>query len=143
MTVEQLRHHIRIFAGVIRRLIGQDSQLFINLTVLWKHIEAHETRYKYKFRQDKMFGGCFLEEVDWKVHRFFDSCAHGDPAQMIVDHIDFMDLMPLVESHKYVCKAPLWLKRLTKKTTPRVPDEPTSDTEGVLGRPSTKVKRRR
>ena len=143
MTVEQLRHHIRNFAGVIGRLIGQDSQLFINLTVLWKHIEARETRYKYEFRQDKMFGGCFLEEVDWKVHRFLDSCAHGDPAQMIVDHIDFMDLMSLVESRKYVCKAPLWLKRLTKKTTPRVPDEPTSDTEGVSDRLSTKAKRRR
>ena len=143
MTVEQLRHHIKNFSGIVGRLIGQDSQLYTNLTILWKHVEARETRYKYEFRQDLMFGGCFLEEIDWKVHRFFDSCAHGDPARIMLDHIDFTEIMNLVESRKYVCKAPLWLKRLTKKTTPRTSENPITESEGTPHRASGRTKRRR
>ena len=51
--------------------------------------------------------------------------------------------MTLVESRKYVCKYPLWLKRLTKKTTPRIQDEAMRDPETPNIRPPTKKTRRR
>ena len=122
-------------------MIGQDCVLFLSLTKIWRHIEAKETRYKYEFRQDKFFGGSLLEKVDWRVHRFFESCAHGDSSRICLDYADFNDVMTQVEEREFICKTPMWLKKLTKKTTPENRADNNSDLDTATQKPRGKRRR--
>ena len=121
---QELRHQVKNFAGISGRCFGQDSILFHNLIDVAKHIESKETSYNYEFKQDRLFGGHFLDKIHFRVHRFLDSCAYGDVSKIATDKLQFADLLDQVESREYNTKAPAWIKSIVKK------DKPTPDDNG-------------
>ena len=65
-----------------------------------------------------------MEKVDWRVHRFFESCAHGNSSRICLDYADFSNVMTQVEEREFLCKTPMWLKKLKRKQPQRI--EPTT-----------------
>ena len=101
-------------AGLSARYLGSDLLIYQSLKDVADHIEKREISYNYEFRQDKMFGRNFLDRVHWRMHRFFDSCAMGDPDQIDLDKLDFYDILQQVERREYNCKVPSWLQKFIK-----------------------------
>ena len=79
------------------------------------HIEAREISYNYKFKQDPLFGGKFLDKINWRIHRFLDSYASGDPDDIELDKLDISDMLTRVERRKYNAKVPSWITKLIKE----------------------------
>ena len=44
--------------------------------------------------------------INWRMHRFFDSCASGDVASIDIKKLEFDDIMDQVERREYNCKVP-------------------------------------
>ena len=78
MNTNDLKYHIKNISGTAGRYFGQHSLLHKELHDLWMHVQHKENSYTYQFRQERLFGGCFLDKVDWRMHRFLESCADGD-----------------------------------------------------------------
>ena len=55
MKAQELRHHMRNFAGLAGRCFGEDSLLFTNLCSVAGYIDNREVSYCYEFRQDRLF----------------------------------------------------------------------------------------
>ena len=87
MCTQDLRIHIKNTAGLAGRCLGQDSTLHMSLRNLAEHIEENDTSYSYEFRQEKLFGGHFLDMIHWRIHRFFYSCAGGDASQIDMNKV--------------------------------------------------------
>lgn len=77
MNTQELRNHIKNFAGLAGHVIGAKSLLYENLLDVTRCIEIKEISYNYEFRQDKLFGGNFLDRIHWRVHRFFRFLCDG------------------------------------------------------------------
>ena len=60
---QDLKHHIKNLAGLAGRCLGQEAILHKNLKELNFHIEDHEISYNYEFRQERLFGGHFLDKI--------------------------------------------------------------------------------
>lgn len=119
MKTQELKHQMKNIAGLSARCLGSDSLIYQSLKDVADHIEKCEISYNYGFCQDKMFGGNFLDRIHWRMNRFFDLCAMGDPDQINLDKLDFSDILQQMERREYNCKAPSWLKkfiRLREKT---------------------------
>ena len=97
------------------RCFGEDSVLYRNLKYLSDHVEDNENEYNYEFRQEKLFDGDLVDKIHYKIQRFFDSCAGGDPSQLNLKKIDFREIMDQIEEGKYYAKVPAWLRKLVKK----------------------------
>jgi hypothetical protein len=119
VKTQDLREHIKNFAGLAGRIFGQSSMLHINLREVADHIDDQQIFYNFEFRQDKFFGGTFLDKLNWRVHRFLDSCASGDPAKIDSKRLEFKDMMDEVERREYNSKTPAWIQRLIKKSEQR------------------------
>ena len=77
VKTQDLRQHVKNIAGLAAICFGKESMLFHCLKEVENHIEYNEISYSYEFLQDSMFGGSLLDRIHWRMHRFFDSCAHG------------------------------------------------------------------
>ena len=95
--------------------MGEDAMVHTSLLQISNHIEKKETSYNYEFKQDKLFGGNFMDRVNWRMHRFFDSCASGDVSNIDTDKLDFSDMLEQVKRREYVAKSPAWIRKLLKK----------------------------
>jgi hypothetical protein len=92
MNTNDLKHHIKNIAGIAGRCMGQQSMLHVKLQKLWVHIQHKENSYTYQFCQERLFGGCFLDKIDWRMHRFLESCSDGDKDDITIEHINFSSL---------------------------------------------------
>ena len=63
MKTPELKHHMKNIAGVAGRILGQHSIAHKSLKGVAAHIEKKETSYNYEFRQEKLFGGNFMDKV--------------------------------------------------------------------------------
>ena len=115
MKVHCLKHHIKNYSGCAGRCLGEHSIAHKSLKGLAEHIENKETSYAYEFKQEKLFGGSILDKVNWRFHRFLDSCAHGDTDKIDINKLDFDDIMEQVERREYNTKIPAWIRKLVKK----------------------------
>ena len=115
MKVPCLRHHVKNYSGAAGRIFGEHSIAHMSLKGIAAHIESKETSYAYEFKQDKLFGGSLLDKIGWRLNRFLDSCAHGDPDKIDIHKLDFSDIMEQVERREYNSKIPSWIKKLVKK----------------------------
>ena len=115
MKTSDLKHHIKIFKGCVGRIFGQSSMIFECCEKLQHHIEDHETRYDYEYKQEKLFGGSFLDRVNWRIHRFLDSCACGDTDRIDMKKLSFEDMMEQVERREFQTKVPAWIRKIMKK----------------------------
>ena len=50
--------------------------------------------------------------MNWRYHRFLDSCASGDPDAIELDKLDFSDMLQQVERREYNSKVPSWITKL-------------------------------
>ena len=123
MKTADLKHHVKNFKGCVGRIFGQSSMIFDCFEKLQHHIEDHETRYDYEYKQDKLFGGSFLDRVNWRIHRFLDSCACGDASKIDTKKLCFEDMMEQVERREFQSKVPAWIKKIMKKKEPPPHDE--------------------
>lgn len=64
VKTSELRHHIKTYRGCVGRILGQKSLVFVSFTTIYDHIEEKETSYNYEFKQDKLFGGNFLDRIN-------------------------------------------------------------------------------
>ena len=115
MKTPELKHAMKNIAGVTGRILGQHSIAHVSLKRVADHIEKKETSYNYEFRQEKFFGGNFMDKVNWRLHRFFDSCASGDVTEIDTTKLDFSDMLEQVERREYHTKVPTWIRKLMKK----------------------------
>ena len=115
LKTQDLKHHVKNIAVLSGLCLGGDSLLFQNLQDVAKHIEEKELSYDYEFRQERLFGGNFLDRLHWRIHRFFDSCASGDAQKVDLDKLDFTDVLNQIEKREYICKVPSWITSLMKK----------------------------
>ena len=106
MKVPELKHAMKNFAGLSGRIFGQTSVQYHKLKKIQTHIEEREISYNYEFKQDSLFGGNFLDRVNWRYHRFLDSCASGDLDDIELDKLDFSDMLQQVERREYNSKVP-------------------------------------
>ena len=72
-----LKHQVENITGCAGRCLGEDSMARTILKRVVSHIENKETSYNYEFKQEKLFGGNFLDRINWWFHIFLDSCASG------------------------------------------------------------------
>ena len=63
MKTQELKHQMKNIAGLSDRCLGSSSLLYASLEDVAEHIEKREISYNYEFRQDKMFGGIFLDQI--------------------------------------------------------------------------------
>ena len=63
MKSQELKHHM-IFSGIAGRMLGKDSMSHNSLQRITEHIESKEISYNYEFRQEKLFGGNFLDRIN-------------------------------------------------------------------------------
>ena len=133
MKTQELKHQVKNIAGLTARCLGSDSLLYASLKDVADHIEKREISYNYEFRQDKLFGGNFLDRIHWRMHRFFDSCAMGDAEQIDLDKLDFSDMLQQVERREYNCKAPSWIQKLIKLREKAPQDDQNSGRGGSGG----------
>ena len=82
MKTSILKHLVKIFKGCVGHIFWGSSMIFKSLETLQNHIEDNETRYYYKYKQEKFFGDSFLDRMNWRIRRFLDSCAGGDEENM-------------------------------------------------------------
>jgi len=115
MKTQELRHHVKNYAGVAGRTFGKDSVAHTSLKKIVSHISKYETSYNYEFRQEKLFGGNFLDRINWRYHRFLDSCASGDVENIDLKKLDFNDMLEQVERREYHTKVPSWIRKMMKK----------------------------
>ena len=115
MKTQELKHHSKNYAGVAGRTFGKDSITHISLKIIVAHIEKYETSYNYEFRQEKLFGGNFLDRVNWRFRCFLDSCASGDVDNIDMKKLDFQDILEQVERREYHTKVPAWIRQMMKK----------------------------
>ena len=145
MKAQDLKHHMKNIAGLAGRCFGDNSILYISLQLVADHIEAKEISYSYEFKQDKFFGGNFMDRIHWRMHRFFDSCASGDVANIDIKKLEFDDIMDQVERREYNCKVPHWITKLVKlrekKAENKTPTGPRSFKRGGADQDIRKSKR--
>ena len=115
MKSQELRHYLKNIAEVAGRCMGSDSVFYAKLMSLYNHIERHDMSYNFEFRNDKLFGGNFLDRIHYRIQRFLESCASGDPAQIKVKHLEFDEMLESIERREYYSKNPIWLTKLMKK----------------------------
>ena len=122
MKTSELRYHVKNYRGCAGRLLGQKSLAYESLSSIFDHIEDKETSYNYEFKRDTLFGGSFLDRVNWRFHRFLDSCASGVPSDIDTKKLDFSDMLEQVERREYQTKIPSCIRKIMKKketsTTP-------------------------
>ena len=82
MKVHCLKHRIKNYSGCAGRVLGEHSVAHNSLKYLAENIDNKETSYTYEFKQEKLFGGSILDKINWRFHRFLNSCAHDDPEKM-------------------------------------------------------------
>ena len=133
-----LRHQVKNYTGCAGRCFGADSLIYRNLSSILNHIENNETCYDYEFKEEKMFGGDFLEKINWRVQKFLQSCADGDEAKIKTEHLEFHDILERIERREYHTKVPRWISNLVKKREKK-PDQP----ENVNGGGKQQFKRRK
>ena len=129
MKTSDLKHQMKNISGIAGRIMGEDAMVHTSLLQVSNHIEKKETSYNYEFKQDKLFGGNFMDRVNWRMHRFFDSCASGDVSIIDTDKLDFSDMLEQVERREYVAKSPAWIRKLLKKK-----EKKNEDGDGYEGR---------
>ena len=115
MQTQELKHQVKNIAGLAGRCFGDSSILYASIKTVADHIDRKENSYSHEFRQEKFFGGHFLDKLHWRIHRFLDSCAHGDPERVDTDKLDFSDMMQQIECREYNTKVPIWIRKLVKK----------------------------
>ena len=125
MEPQELKHHMKNFTGMAGRLLGEDSMAHSSLTAITAHIEANETSYNYEFRQEKLFGGNFLDRVNWRFHRFLGSCTNGDAKNIDTAKLDFTDMLEQIERREYHTKVPSWIRKIMKKKEKKSSDRDT------------------
>ena len=130
-------------AGLAGRCLGQDCILHRNLKELAEHVEDQETAYNYEFRQERLFGGHFLDKIHWGLNKFLDSCADGDPTKIQTRRIDWTGLMDQIESREFVTKIPAWIRKLVKKKEGKPQEVPNGRGAGGGGREDLSGQKRR
>ena len=115
MKAQDLRHHLKNFAGIAGRCFGETALLYENLSKVCKHIERREPSYNYEFVQNKMFGGHLLDKINWRTHRFLDSCAGGELESIDAGMIDFSDILYQIDRREYHAITPVWLNKFINK----------------------------
>ena len=115
MCPQELRHHVRNITAVAGRCMGEHSLIYESLSKLEKHVQDMEMSYQYEFRQDPLFGGNFLDLMNWQMHRFLESCASGEESRIDTSLLDFSEMMHQVERRQFPTKSPAWITRLMKK----------------------------
>ena len=53
--------------------------------------------------------------MNWRFHRFLDSCASGVAADIDTKKLDFSNMLEQVERREYQTKVPSWIKKIMKK----------------------------
>ena len=122
---QDIKHHIKNFAGIAGRCFGEDSLLFQSLQKIVKHMERREPRYQYKLRQNALFGGHLLDKINWRVHQFLDSCAGREAEELEIDLLDFSEMVYQIDRRDWVTMAPSWMNKLVKKKEKRPVEEET------------------
>ena len=77
MNSRDLGHHVRNWARLAELCFGDGYLLHQSLVDVADHIWRREVAYNYEFRQEKWFGGSFLDRIHWRTYRFLESCARG------------------------------------------------------------------
>ena len=101
VKTQDLREHIKNYAGLAGRIFGQSPMLHINLREVFDDIDDQQIFYNFEFHQDNYFEGTFLDKLNWRVHRFLDSCASGTPSKMDSKRFDFKEMLDEVERREY------------------------------------------
>ena len=114
-NTQDLRHHVKNYAALLARCFGEDSRVHMAIKKISTHMEKKEMAYTYEFRQEKLFGGHFLDRINRRVHRFLDSCAKGEIKEVDVNKLEFDDLLEQLENFEYNTKVPAWIRTLLKK----------------------------
>ena len=112
MRTPELRYRVKNYKGCIGRLLGQNPMAFKGLTTIYNHIEDKEMSYNYESKQEKLFGGSFLNRMNWRFHRFLDSCANGVVSEIDIKKLDFSDMLEQVERREYQTKVPSWIRKI-------------------------------
>ena len=115
MKSQELRHYLKNIAEVAGRCMGSDSVLYSALMSLYNHIERHDMSYNFEFKNDKLFGGNFLDRIHYRIQRFLESCASGDAGNINTKHLQFEEMLDSIERREYYAKSPIWLTKLLKK----------------------------
>ena len=79
------------------------------------HIENEDASYNNEFFQEKMFGGNFMDKVNWKLHRFLGTCVSGDVNEFDTVTLDISDMFEQFKRCKYPTNVPTWTRHLLKK----------------------------
>ena len=127
LKTQNLKHRMRNFAGITRRGFGLDSLLYLSLKGVAEHIESKERNYGYEFRQEKLFSGIFLDKINWRVHRFLDSCAQGNDTKIDTAKLEFNDLLEQIKLREYMTKILIWIRKLVKSANSAQKDKVVND----------------
>ena len=87
------KNHVKIFKGCVGRIFRGSSMIFKSLETIQNHIEDNETRYDYEYKQEELFGGSFLDRVNWRIHWFLSSRAGGNEENMDTKKLKFDNMM--------------------------------------------------
>ena len=87
--------------------MGSDSIMYTSLTDLYNHMKRHNMSYSFEFRNEKLFGGNFLDRLHYRVQRFLESCASGETRSINLKHLDFDDMKQSIERREYYSKSPI------------------------------------
>ena len=113
-------------AEVAGRYMGSDLVMYNSFTGLYNHIKRHDMSYSFEFRNDKLFGGNFLDRLHYRVQRFLNSCASGEASSINLKRLDFDDMKDSIERRDYYSKSPICLTKLMKKRAEE-PKKPIDD----------------
>jgi len=133
MTAQNLRHQLRNLATVAGRCLGQDSIIYGSLLKIQEHTENHEVSYQFKFKNYSLFDGTLLDKINWWIHRFLESCAHGTVSKIKKSKLKFDDIMEQIEQRDYNSKSPARITGLTKKRELQKDTDNNTDTGGNSG----------
>ena len=121
MNTRDLEHHVKNWSGLAGLCFGEGCLLHQALVEVSEHIRKREVAYNYEFRQERLFGGSFLDRLHWRTHRFLESCAGGDPGKVDLTKLNFSHIMEDVACREFSLKVPSWIQKVMKKLERRTP----------------------
>ena len=101
LKTQDLKHHIKNYAGCASLIFGQDSTIHRSLEHIQEHIEDNENNYTYEFKEESLFGGHFLDRINYIINKFLESCASGNHSNIDTKKLDFSDYLEQVENREY------------------------------------------
>mmetsp|Transcript_4429 Transcript_4429/g.5653 ORF Transcript_4429/g.5653 Transcript_4429/m.5653 type:complete len:741 (+) Transcript_4429:65-2287(+) len=123
MNVHDLQHQVKNYAGLVAKAFGDESIAYEEWMNLSKNTYKRERSYAYQFKCNKWFGGCLLDKLNWRMMKFLESCASGEPEDIDITFIDFGAIITNIERREFQCQIPSWIRTKAEEDKKKDDDE--------------------